>query len=201
MGTASAKVTRSGADCYIFQDVQATRGITYWKGRTVTFGCWVYATVADRARLLLYDGVAQVESSFHTGDSTWQWLSVTQTVDGSATQVGAYCSLETGDTTAYFDGAMCVEGSSAFAFADKPAGEGVWANYSAVSTIVGWSSFTTKLIYTKKIGKTVFVSFFLHGVSNATTISFTLPYKSSNTLGIDVSAGVGMNNSSVLTSP
>lgn len=53
--------------------------------------------------------------------------------------------------------------------------ETAWADYSASSTIVGWSSFTTKLIYTKKIGKTVFVSFKIAGTSNSGSISFTLP--------------------------
>ncbi len=55
-----------------------------------------------------------------------------------------------------------------------------WADYSASSTIVGWASFTTKQIYTKKIGKTVFVNFYLAGTSNATTITFTVPYTTPN---------------------
>jgi len=56
--------------------------------------------------------------------------------------------------------------------------ETVWADYSATSTVVGWSSFTTKAIYTKKIGKTVFVIFNLQGTSNSTAVTFTLPYAS-----------------------
>ena len=54
--------------------------------------------------------------------------------------------------------------------------ETTWTDYSATSTIVGWSSFTTKSIYTKKIGKTVFVSYSIAGTSNAATASFTVPY-------------------------
>ncbi|MFA5340305.1 MAG: hypothetical protein WC332_00870 [Clostridia bacterium] len=61
-------------------------------------------------------------------------------------------------------------------------GETVWTDYSATSTVTGWASFTTKSIYYKKIGKTVFVSFHLVGTSNATNSTFTLPYTSSNTL-------------------
>jgi len=34
--------------------------------------------------------------------------------------ISAYLVLDTGDTSAYFDGAMCVEGESAFAFSPKP---------------------------------------------------------------------------------
>lgn len=55
-----------------------------------------------------------------------------------------------------------------------------WADYSALTTITGWSSFTVKHIYTKKIGKTVLVSYYLTGTSNATTTSFTLPYLSAS---------------------
>ena len=55
---------------------------------------------------------------------------------------------------------------------------GIWADYSTQSTVVGWTSFTTKQIYTKKINKTVFVAFDIRGTSNATTATFTLPYTS-----------------------
>lgn len=60
--------------------------------------------------------------------------------------------------------------------------ESAWINYSASSTIVGWSSFTTKQIYYKDIGKTRFVYFKFDGTSNSTTTSFTLPSASSNTI-------------------
>lgn len=50
-----------------------------------------------------------------------------------------------------------------------------WSNYGATSTIVGWSAYTSQSIYTKKIGKTVFVSWNLAGTSNSTAITFTLP--------------------------
>lgn len=58
---------------------------------------------------------------------------------------------------------------------------GAWTDYSATSTIVGWSSFTAKQIYYKDIGKTRFVYFKFDGTSNSTTTSFTLPSASSNT--------------------
>ena len=55
-----------------------------------------------------------------------------------------------------------------------------WTDYYASSTIVGWSSLTAgrRGIYTKRLGDTVWVWFHLEGTSNATTISFTLPYAS-----------------------
>ena len=53
-----------------------------------------------------------------------------------------------------------------------------WTDYFSSSTIVGWSSYTADhyWIYTKKVGKTVFVWFHLQGTSNSTGVSFTLPY-------------------------
>lgn len=53
--------------------------------------------------------------------------------------------------------------------------EGAWVDYSATSTITGWSSFTAKQIFYKVVGKTVFVIFNLVGTSNDTVVSFTLP--------------------------
>lgn len=54
--------------------------------------------------------------------------------------------------------------------------EGAWTDYSSSSTVTGWSSFTTKSILYKKIGKTVFVSYAVVGTSNSTAATFTLPY-------------------------
>lgn len=53
--------------------------------------------------------------------------------------------------------------------------DGTWTDYSATSTIVGWVSFTTKHIWYKQVGKTVFVTYALNGTSNSATTTFTLP--------------------------
>lgn len=55
-----------------------------------------------------------------------------------------------------------------------------WTDYSGTSSIVGWGSFTTKLIYYKQVGKLVFVRANLTGASNSTTTTFTLPFTQSN---------------------
>lgn len=56
-----------------------------------------------------------------------------------------------------------------------------WTDYSATSTIVGWSSFTTKTIRYKIIGKQMFISIQLSGTSNSASTSFTLPQQNKNT--------------------
>lgn len=58
-----------------------------------------------------------------------------------------------------------------------------WTDYSAVSTVTGWSSFTTKTIYYKKVGNLVFVSFTIAGTSNANNAQFTLPYTDNSSNG------------------
>lgn len=50
-----------------------------------------------------------------------------------------------------------------------------WVDYSATSTIVGWTSFTTKHIRYKISHKKIFVTFYLAGTSNSATTSFTVP--------------------------
>ena len=55
-------------------------------------------------------------------------------------------------------------------------GDASWTDYSATSTISGFSGFTRKLLNYKKVGKTVFVFVDFLGTSNATTITFTVPY-------------------------
>jgi hypothetical protein len=122
LGTYSAKLTRAGANCYLEQYFHTTKGIAYWRGRKVTLGCWVYATVANRALIYISDDVTVTPSSYHTGDSTWQLLSVTATIGASATAMAFLCFIATGNTSAYFDGAICVEGESCFAFSPKPLG-------------------------------------------------------------------------------
>lgn len=51
-------------------------------------------------------------------------------------------------------------------------------DYSNISSIVGWSSFTLKQIFYKKVGKTVWVQFLIAGTSNNTSVTFTLPFTS-----------------------
>jgi len=78
----------------------------------------------------------------------------------------------------------------------------LWVDYSAVSTIVGWSSFTVNKIYTKQIGKIVFVNFDIEGVSNSINTSFTVPYISAVNPGSHRGQiGLTFDNGSALATP
>ena len=123
IGTYSAKVTRVGNNATLYA---AITDYDNYKGRKVTFGAWVYATVADRARLSVSDGVGSTESSYHTGGSSWEYLTVTHDIDTSATQLRAEMQVNTGNTAAYFDaGVMCL-GDSAITIITDYAKIGDW---------------------------------------------------------------------------
>jgi hypothetical protein len=74
-------------------------------GKRVTFGCWVYATVPNAACIMLIDdNWTPVISSYHTGNSTWQYLEVSSIMYSPGT---AYATLlvENTTTAVYFDDA------------------------------------------------------------------------------------------------
>ena len=59
-----------------------------------------------------------------------------------------------------------------------------WTDYSAISTIVGWTSFTTKVINYKRDGKMLFCEYHLAGTSNSATTTFTLPHLNQTTMNV-----------------
>ena len=75
-----------------------------------------------------------------------------------------------------------------------------WVDYSATSTFVGWTSFTTKKLQYKVLGaNTLLVQFQIEGVSNAATASFTLPNNASS-WGVQYFMAQSTNTSSVVPS-
>ena len=120
-GLASVKLT-----CAVTTDTSIRPANTVYTkiidNRTVTLGAWVYATLASRAKLVLHDGTTTTSSDFHTGGSSWEWLTVTATIKASPTVMYIYpLFIASGAvTSAYADGAMLVEGSSCPAFSPKP---------------------------------------------------------------------------------
>jgi hypothetical protein len=101
-GNYSAKLTRVGTDTQIYQTIHTSLGIAYWKGKKVTFGCWVYASSSSAARIALYDGVTATYSSYHTGATGWEFLTVSMVISSSATTVYLVLMVDT-DGSAYFD--------------------------------------------------------------------------------------------------
>ncbi|MFH1231580.1 MAG: hypothetical protein V1709_08815 [Planctomycetota bacterium] len=99
------------------------------------------------------------------------------------------------------NGAAAIAGSKLGTLGTIVAGAGIipdvnleavpWTDYTATSVITGWSAFTAnKFIRYKRMGKTVFVAFWLEGTSNSVQVRFTLPYPADN---------VGVNYGGALT--
>jgi hypothetical protein len=104
---------RVGSDCEVYQNIAATyHPVSRWIGKVVTFGCWVSASIASRARVSIEDGIGTTSSTDHSGSGNYEWLTVTRTIAVGATYLRARCQVITGDTTALFDGATLVVASS-----------------------------------------------------------------------------------------
>ena len=119
----SAEIT-SSADAastpdFLEQTIIATIGTadnTIFRGRTVTFGCWVKAGAADEANITINDGVGTTDSSNNVGTG-YEFLTVTRTLDASATTLTIRIKVIANSQVVYFDGAMLVEGDTAIGYA------------------------------------------------------------------------------------
>jgi hypothetical protein len=77
--------------------------------------------------------------------------------------------------------------------------ESGWVDYGDISTIVGFSAFTSKKIKYKKIGGMAVVFIFINGTSNGTSLTFTVPneIKSESVSGVSFyCTGFSLDNGS-----
>lgn len=132
--------TKSGSFYSLKITTGASSGIMYWPGsiyslkehytkflgRTITLGCWVYATAGSTAYLGIVDSTT-TSSSPHSGVAGWEWLEVTRTISASSTSVYIQLLVNQNSSTAYFSQPMLVFGSSI--------GEG---NYQPIPNEVIW---------------------------------------------------------------
>lgn len=70
-----------------------------------------------------------------------------------------------------------------------------WQDYSGISTIVGWGSFTTKLIFRKTVGRLTYVMWNISGTSNSTSTTITSGYTSANDIDVRVITNYAKDNS------
>ena len=113
---------------------------------------------------------------------------------------------DTTEATTTTDGSVATAGGGSFAKNVVVGGDvftTAWTSYGATSTVTGWSVFTRKIIYYKRVGKLVFVQFNLEGTSDTNSIKFTLPFTNSNAdsnLPVSATFGLGKDNGTSLTS-
>lgn len=99
-GTYCAAITfGSGTPTYLEQEFMDWARL---KGGKLTIKCRVKSSLANHAKIVLYDGVGSAESAFHTGGVTYEQLTATRDIDANATTVSIRLQVHaTG--TAYFD--------------------------------------------------------------------------------------------------
>jgi hypothetical protein len=118
LGTYSAKLISDADGNRLRQNLPNP---TDYRGKTLTLSCWVYASDASTVIIRLYDDITgYTNSSYHTGGGSWELLTVSATIDSSATQVSIFLNNGGNTKTAYFDGAMLVEGGTPFSYIQHP---------------------------------------------------------------------------------
>ena len=115
IGAMCAKLTAGGgATAYLLQQLltSTTYDGNWLDAKTVSLGAWVWCASASKAALYINDGATTSSSSNHTGASAWEWLTVTHTIDASATLLSGGLSVGT-STAAYISGPTMLLGSTA----------------------------------------------------------------------------------------
>lgn len=114
VGDFCAKVTSGGAAvATLNQMLLPTAAFTradFLKSTSVSVGVWVRSATASAVRVGIADGISTTYTSFHTGGSTWQFLSVTHSVSASATKLELVQEVGAGTITGYFSGSTVVLG-------------------------------------------------------------------------------------------
>lgn len=112
VGKYSAKLTYGAAVGSLrFSVAGNSLEVAHFAGKTMTLGMWVRCATANCARIGIYDGVGSYDSSYHPGDDTWRWLTVTYTVDADPANLQIYMRVDIAGS-ANCDGVVFKEGSS-----------------------------------------------------------------------------------------
>jgi len=109
VGNYAAQVTFGSATARLQQtllDAAIWAANDHWEGETVSLSVWVWTASASKVRAFWYTGTAGYEySSYHTGDSTWQRLEVSETILATATELSFGVEIS-GTGNFYMSGAV-----------------------------------------------------------------------------------------------
>lgn len=182
-GTYSSRF--SGNSVNFYQDIQNAGGhnLAYWKGRTITLSCRVWCATASRAIISIYDGVAETFSSYHTGDSTWQLLTVTKTISNSATLVTLNNEILGGSAVAYFDDIEFIDGTTSTGVIDAP------LDNTLIESITPGGNYPVGPLFTFIPGASFMSTLSVENLANSHMFSYSGPLLSGQTLLIDAAAG------------
>lgn len=100
-----------GSGNYVFIHQEIENYIEY-RNTIITFSCWIKCSAISHIELKIYDGIGATSSSKNSG-TDWELLTVTRTIDSSATNIDIEIIDDVGDSTFYIDSAMVVVGDKA----------------------------------------------------------------------------------------
>ena len=100
--------TAGGTYCWLLDGAsvvyQNLTGFATYQNLEVVFTCWVWCDFATIGRIAIDDGVTPTYSSYHTGGSGWEQLTVTRTLNKAATKLALELHC-TAPRSAHFDDA------------------------------------------------------------------------------------------------
>lgn len=117
-GKWAARLTSGSTSAYLYQVLLSAAswdsGLTAAGGGAndlkVSCGAYVRSSTASTARLRIYDGLADTYSDYHTGDGTYQWLTLTATPSTTG-PLEAGLEVATGTKVGYLSALTCTLGS------------------------------------------------------------------------------------------
>jgi hypothetical protein len=101
---------------------QLVEGGSIYQGQAVTLRWRVKCSTANAVRLIASDGVTSASGAYHTGDGSWQTLTLTMTLNVAATLLIVGVQF-TASCTAYVDNTGLALGSTPLPYAPLLAGE------------------------------------------------------------------------------
>jgi hypothetical protein len=205
-------LTRAGADARLAQTVGSIprwSELSGWGGKTVTFGRWVYASVAGCARLSIVDGIARTYSAYHSGGSAPEFLTVTVRLASNLSQVTIENNVDTVNATAVFSGGAFIVGSGMAPLTAQPQewqGASVdivlnsissIATNSTTSMLIGVSPPQTPIAFAGVMSKMYMAAQGAPGA--AQTYTYTLRKNTGTTILTSTTSGAAATTSSDLT--
>jgi len=174
-GNYSAKITAIGSG---LQGINKT--LTGLKPSTTYTVSWRTKVTSGDTSQVLTIGAGTNMSAVESNSTSFETKSGSFITDNSGSNVTLkFLSKNDGDVV-WFDGIQVNEGETVYSFTNPPIGLIESFDYAENSIIVGWSTITSKTIRIFKIGKFVFVSYYITGTSNDIKTSFTVPYIPTN---------------------
>lgn len=107
VGDFAAKITRAAADASLTRSLLS--GTPFTRANWIinlyaAGGMWVKSSIANHARIGIYDGIGTTYSAYHTGGGTFEFLPVTRQINAAADRLELIQQVNNAAGAAYFSG-------------------------------------------------------------------------------------------------